>query len=74
MARGAGATLLAREGHEHLVAAVRAADAGEALVQIAALEKGRHGALDDRPPVAVLGRKAIVVNLLQPLIGLPHGR
>jgi hypothetical protein len=29
----AGAALLAGEGHEHLVVAVGAADAGEALVQ-----------------------------------------
>ena len=38
------ASLLARKGHEHLVLTVWAADAGEALGQIAALEKGRHGA------------------------------
>ena len=55
VAGGAGAALLAGKGDEHLVVAVRAADAGEALVQIAAVEKGRHGALDDRPPEAVLG-------------------
>jgi len=34
--------------------AVWAADAGEALVQIAALEKGRHGAIDNRPPESVM--------------------
>ena len=44
----AGAALLAGEGHEHLVLAVRAADAGEALVQIAALEEGLHAVPDDR--------------------------
>jgi hypothetical protein len=49
------------------VLAVRAADAGEALVQIAALEKGPHGALDDRAPEAVLGRKPLVVDLLEGL-------
>ena len=67
VAGGAGAALLAGKGHEHLVVAVRAADAGEALVQVAALEKGRHGALDDRPPEAVLGRKPLVVDLLEGL-------
>ena len=29
------------------------------------LEKGRHGALDDRPPEAVLGLKPLVVDLLE---------
>ena len=38
VAGGAGAALFAGEGHEHLMMAVAAADAGEALVQIAALE------------------------------------
>ena len=42
VAGGAGAALLAGKGDEHLVVAVGAADAGEALVQVAALEKGRH--------------------------------
>ena len=65
VARGAGAALLAGKGHEHLVLAVRAADAGEALVQVATVEKGRHGALDDRPPEAVLGLKPLVVDLLE---------
>ena len=40
----AGAALLTGKGHEHLVLAVRAADARKALVQIAALEEGLHGA------------------------------
>ena len=67
MAGRAGAALLAGEGHEHLVVAVGAADAGEALVQVAALEKGLHAALDDRAPEAVLGRKPLVVDLLEGL-------
>jgi hypothetical protein len=45
--------------------AVRAADAGEALVQVAALEKGRHGAFHDRAPEALLGRKPLVIDLLE---------
>ena len=36
VAGGARAALLAGKGHEHLVPAIRAAHAGEALVQIAA--------------------------------------
>jgi hypothetical protein len=48
-----------------VVAAVRAAHAGEALVQIGALEKGRHGARHDRPPETVLGLKLLVVDLLE---------
>ena len=44
--------------------AVWAADAGEALVQIA-LEKGGHGAIDNRPPESVLGLIPLVVNLLE---------
>jgi len=48
VAGGAGAALLAGEGHEHLVVAVRAADAGETLVQVAALQEGPHALLDDR--------------------------
>ena len=71
---GGTPALLAGEGDEHLMAAVRAADAGEALVQIAALEKGRHGALDDRPPEAVLGLESLVVDLLEGRKPLVHQR
>ena len=43
------------------------ADAGEAVMQIAAGEKGRHGSLDDWPPEAILGLKPLVVDLLEGL-------
>jgi hypothetical protein len=72
VAGGAGGALFARIGNEHLVLAVGTADAGEALVQITALEKGRHGALDDRPPEAVLGLKTFVVESLEGLKMLVH--
>ena len=56
-----------QEMREHLVVAVRAADAGEALVQIAALEKSRRATRNDRAPEAVLGLKPLVVDLLEGL-------
>ncbi len=65
VAGGAGAALLAGKGHEHLVAALRAAHPGEALVQVAAGEKRLDGAPDDRPPKAVLGLEPILVDLLE---------
>ena len=65
VAGGASAALLAGEGHENFVPAVRAANASEALVQVAAGEKGLHAALDDRPPEAVLGLEPFVVDLLE---------
>ena len=40
---------------------------GSAFVQVAALEEGRHTALDDRAPEAVPGRKPLVVHLLEGL-------
>src|SRR5580658_8654365 len=60
-----GAALLARERHEHLVPAVAAADADKAVMQVATLQKGRHRALDDRPPETILGLIAIRINLLE---------
>lgn len=60
----AGAALLAGKGHEHLV---RAANAGEALVQIGALEKGRYAAFDDGASEGLLSRKPLVVDLLEAL-------
>ena len=59
-------------GHKHLVLAVRAANSGEAFLQISTLEKGCDGALDDRPPEAVLGLKAFVIDLLEGLKMLIH--
>jgi len=50
MATGAQAALAAGEGDEHLVPAVRAADAGEAEVQVAAAEELAGDVADDRPP------------------------
>jgi hypothetical protein len=39
---------------------------------IAAVEKGAHGTLDDRPPEAVLGLKTLVVDALEGLEVLIH--
>jgi hypothetical protein len=44
------AALSAGEGDEHIVAAVRAADAGEAEVQVAAAEELAGDVANDRPP------------------------
>ena len=63
----AGAALFTRVGYKHLVLAVWAAHSSKALLQIAAFEKGRHRALDDRAPVAVFGLKTFVVDLLEGL-------
>jgi hypothetical protein len=49
------------------VLAIRATNAGEALVQIPTLVKGGHRALDDGPPESVLGLKPLVVDLLEGL-------
>ena len=65
VAGGTGTALLAGKGDEHLVMAVRAADAGETLLQIAALEKGGHATRDHRSPEAVLGLKLLVVPLAE---------
>jgi len=45
--------------------AVGAADAGKTFLQIAALEKGGHAAVDHRSPEAVLGLKLLVVDLAE---------
>ena len=50
MATGAQAALAVGEGDEHLVAAIRAADAAEAEVQVAAAEELAGDLADDRPP------------------------
>ncbi|MDA1052013.1 MAG: hypothetical protein O3C40_16225 [Planctomycetota bacterium] len=43
----------------------RAANSGKPFLQIATLEKGCHRLLDDAAPVALLGLKAFVVDLLE---------
>jgi hypothetical protein len=53
-ATGADAALLAGEGDEELVVAVGAAGAGEAVLEVAALEEGGNGLVDDGPPEAEL--------------------
>ena len=67
MAGGAGATLLARESDKHLMVAVRTANSCKAFLQIATLHKSCHAALDDWPPVTILGLKAFVVDVLKDL-------
>ena len=57
--------LLTGEGDEHLMVTVGAANSGKAFLQIATPQKGCHGRLDDRPPIAVLGLKAFIVDLLE---------
>ena len=63
VAGGAGASLLAGKGHEHFMSAIRATHPGKTLFEIAALQKGSHGLVDDRAPVAVLGLITLVVDL-----------
>jgi len=65
VARGTRATLLAGEGHEHLMPTVGAANSIKPFLQIAALEKGCHRLFDDRPPEPVLGLITLVVDLLE---------
>ena len=67
-----GTALLARVGDEHLVHAVWAANASKAFLEIPTLEKGCHGASYHRAPVAVLGLKPPVVDLLEGLQMLVH--
>ncbi len=47
------------------MAAVPAADAREALLQIAALQESPHGMVDDRTPEAILTLITLVVHLLK---------
>jgi len=65
VAARAQAPLATREGHEHLVLAVGAADAGEAVVQVTALEKPRHGRPDGGAKDAVARLVALGVNALE---------
>jgi len=63
MAGRTSAPLFAGIGHEHLVLTVWTADPGEAFVEISALEEGRDRAVNDGPPVAILGLESLAVNL-----------
>ena len=72
VAGGTRAALLAGKGHEHLVLALPAANASKALLEIAAPQKGGHGTFHDGPPIAILGRKPLVVDLLEGLEMLVH--
>ena len=54
--------MFAGEGDEEFVMAVGAADAGEAVVQVAALEELVDGLVNDRPPVAELTSVAVGVE------------
>jgi len=65
VAGGADAPLLAGEGHEELVLAGAALDAGETFVQIAAAQKLRSRAGDDGPPVAVAGGEPFRIDALE---------
>jgi len=58
----ADAALLAGEGDEELVAAVRAADAGEAVLEVTALEEPVDGLVKYRSPVAVLAGVPVGVD------------
>ena len=61
-ATGADAALLAGESDEELVLAVGAADAGEAVLEVAALEELADGSVENRSPVAALVGVAIGVD------------
>jgi len=52
--------------------AVGAADPCKTFLQVAALEKGSHAAVDDRSPEAVLGLKLLVVDLAKRVAVLVH--
>jgi hypothetical protein len=58
----ADAALFAGEGDEELVFAVWAADAGEAVLEIAAFEESGDGLVNDRPPEAELAGVALGVD------------
>ena len=65
MAAWTKATLLAGEGDEHLVAAVRAPNAGKAEVQVAAAEEFTYHVADDQSPRAVAFRVTLVIGTLE---------
>jgi len=45
------------------VLTVRAANPGESLLEISTLEESRNRAVDNRPPVAILGLETLAINL-----------
>ena len=55
--------LLVGKGRQHLVVAVGETNPRKAFFQIATFEKGSHATRDHRSPEAVLGLKALVVDL-----------
>jgi hypothetical protein len=61
-ATGTDAALLAGEGDEKLVPAVRTTDAGKAVLKVAALEELVDGLVDDRPPETELAGIAVGVD------------
>jgi hypothetical protein len=65
MAAWTKASLLTGEGYEHLVAAVRAPNAGKTEVQVAAAEEFAHDVADDQSPRAVAFRVTLVIGTLE---------
>ena len=63
VAGGTRTALLAGIGDKYLMAAVGTANTSKTFFQITALEKGSHGAVDDRSPEAVLGLKPLIIDL-----------
>ena len=62
MTTGTETLLATREGNEHLVAAVAAADAGKTEVEILAAEEFARYLNDDGPPEAIALLVSIVVG------------
>ncbi len=65
MAAWTKATLLTGEGDEHLVAAVRAPNAGKAEVQVAAAEEFAYHVADNQSPRAVAFCVTLVIGTLE---------
>ena len=61
-ATGADASLLAGKSDEEPVAAVGTTDAGEAMLEVAALEELADGSVENRSPVAALAGVAVGVD------------
>ena len=65
--RGAEMAALAGKGQQIFVAAAFAFDAGKAVVRIAAIQIPMNNVLQIRPPVSVLPREMLIVNLYERL-------